>query len=84
MNVMGTSHIVISLLTFWSVTKSTHNDCHIGNFLYIKIPVPKKKEFFKYNIFGKDIYIENLGFLWTTWDYGFAKPYNINYNYNKF
>ena len=45
----------------------SHNDAHGGNFLYHKI---KKGGCFHYKINGKDYYIKNLGFLWTTWDYG--------------
>ena len=44
-----------------------HNDAHDGNFLYHKI---KKGGCFHYSINGIDYYIKNLGFIWTTWDYG--------------
>jgi serine/threonine protein kinase len=44
-----------------------HNDAHDGNFLYHKI---NPGGCFHYNIDGIDYYIENLGFLWTSWDYG--------------
>ena len=44
-----------------------HNDAHNGNFLYHKI---KKGGCFHYKINGDDYYIKNMGFLWTSWDYG--------------
>lgn len=44
-----------------------HNDTHDGNFLYHKI---NPGGCFHYDIDGVDYYIENLGFLWTSWDYG--------------
>lgn len=47
--------------------KVTHNDAHSGNFLYHKI---KKGGCFHYKINDTDFYIKNLGFLWTSWDYG--------------
>lgn len=45
----------------------SHNDAHGGNFLYHKI---KKGGCFHYKINGTNYYIKNLGFLWTSWDYG--------------
>lgn len=51
-----------------------HNDSHDGNFLYHKI---KPGGCFHYKINNIDYYIKNLGFLWTSWDYGIAgKLYN--------
>ena len=80
----GISNIIISILTFWSISKKTHNDCHMGNFLYTKLKEPRtKNEFCEYNIYGKKIYVENLGFLWCSWDYGLAVnniTKNIHYN----
>jgi hypothetical protein len=35
-------------------------------FLYHKI---KKGGYFHYNIYGKDYYLENLGYLWIIWDF---------------
>lgn len=58
--------IFISLLILHS-QGIRHNDAHSGNFLYHKI---SKGGCFHYNINGVDYYIENLGFLWTSWDYG--------------
>jgi len=45
----------------------SHNDAHGGNFLYHKI---KKGGCFHYKINGVNYYIKNIGFLWTSWDYG--------------
>ena len=81
----GISNIIISILTFWSISKKTHNDCHMGNFLYTKLKEPiTNNEFCEYNIYGKKIYVENLGFLWCSWDYGLAVD-NItrNIHHNK-
>ena len=69
----GISNIIISILTFWSISKKTHDDCHMGNFLYTKLKEPRtNNEFCEYNIYGRKIYVQNLGFLWCSWDYGLA------------
>ena len=60
--------IMISILSFHHFTDGYfHNDCHYKNFLFYKI---KPGGCFHYNINGIDYYIENIGFLWSTWDYG--------------
>ena len=61
--------LYISLVTLHSLGIS-HNDSHGGNFLYHKI---KPGGCFHYDINGIDFYIENIGFLWTTWDYGISR-----------
>jgi hypothetical protein len=48
-----------------------HHDTHAGNFLYHRI---NPGGYIKYNIYGINYYIENLGFLWVIWDYGKAYP----------
>jgi len=58
--------VFISLLILHSQGIS-HNDSHSGNFLYHKI---NKGGCFHYKINEIDYYIENLGFIWTSWDYG--------------
>jgi len=81
----GISNIIISILTFWSISKKTHDDCHMGNFLYTKLKEPRtNNEFCEYNIYGTKIYVQNLGFLWCSWDYGLAVD-NItrNIHHNK-
>ena len=63
--------IFISILSFHYFTKGMyHSDCHYKNFLYIKI---NKGGYFHYNIYGQDIYIENLGYIWLIWDFGLVK-----------
>jgi len=52
-----------------------HRDCHSGNFLFHKI---KPGGYFKYKIFGKTIYVKNLGFLWMIWDFGLIKTKEID------
>jgi len=63
--------ILISILSFHYFSgKIYHRDCHYKNFLFHKID---KGGFFHYKIFNKDIYIENLGYIWMIWDFGLAK-----------
>ena len=70
--------IFISILTFHNTINKSHNDCHWGNFLYHRI---KPGGYIHYNIFDKDIYLKNYGYLWIIWDYGLTHPLN---NYNLF
>lgn len=70
--------IFICILTFHKKIKLSHNDCHWGNFLYHKI---KPGGYIHYNIFNKDIYLENKGYLWIIWDYGLTSPL---YDSNKY
>ena len=75
--------IFFSILSFHSYTNKIHKDTHWGNFLFHKI---KAGGYFHYNIFGVDIYIENLGYLWVIWDFGLAtniKPDTIYIDYYK-
>jgi hypothetical protein len=60
-----------------------HNDAHAGNFLFHKI---KPGGYFHYNIYGKDYYLENIGYLWVIWDFGLIQPFNNSklINNNKF
>ncbi len=64
--------IFISILIL-HYKKIRHNDTHDGNFLYHKI---KPGGCFHYNINGDDYYIKNMGFLWTSWDYGLITKLN--------
>jgi len=57
---------LISILSFHVYTNKIHTDAHIGNFLYHII---KPGGYIHYQIFGVDIYIENIGYLWIIWDY---------------
>jgi len=63
------SQILISIMFFNNYTKMYHNDAHTGNFLYHKI---KPGGYLHYNIYGKDYYLENQGYLWVIWDFGFV------------
>jgi hypothetical protein len=47
-----------------------HLDAHWGNFLYHRI---KPGGYIKYIINGKELYVENLGYLWVIWDFGLAQ-----------
>jgi hypothetical protein len=60
--------IYISLYSF-NCFGYFHNDTHWGNFLYHKI---KPGGYIKYVINGKELYIENLGYLWVIWDFSFS------------
>ena len=56
-----------------------HNDSHWGNFLYMKV---KPGGYLHYNIFGKDYYIENMGYIWVIWDFGLSLKITKNYLYD--
>lgn len=63
--------ILIAVLSFHTFTGGLfHNDCHYKNFLFHKI---KPGGYFHYNIYGKDIYVKNLGYMWMIWDFGLVK-----------
>jgi hypothetical protein len=65
---------LISIMFFHNLTNSFHNDAHTGNFLYHKI---KPGGYFHYNIYGKDYYLENQGYLWVIWDFGIIEPFTF-------
>ena len=69
--------VYLSLLFFYKITLNVHNDAHWGNFLYHKV---KPGGYFHYKILDNDYYLENLGFLWVIWDFGYA----IDINYQKY
>ena len=66
------TQVLISLMFFHHYAKSYHRDSHTGNFLYHKI---KPGGYFYYNIYGKDYYLENTGYLWVIWDFGLIKKF---------
>ena len=73
--------ILISILSFHYFTNNYfHNDCHYKNFLFHKI---KPGGYFHYNIYGKDVYIKNMGYLWMIWDFGLVKINTSVYKYNQ-
>jgi hypothetical protein len=78
------TQLLLSIMFFQDRMQSYHRDTHGGNFLYHKI---KPGGYFHYNIYGKDFYLENKGYLWVIWDFGLAKKFNetnisINYDHN--
>jgi hypothetical protein len=77
------AQIYLSLMFFHKYINAFHNDAHSGNFLYHKI---KPGGYFHYNIYGKDYYLENIGFLWVIWDFGLVQPFKNSklINNNKF
>ena len=63
--------ILIAILSFHYYTNGYfHNDCHYKNFLYHKIT---PGGYFHYQIFGKNVYIKNMGFIFIIWDFGLAR-----------
>ena len=72
--------IFIAIMFFHDCTKSYHGDPHSGNFLYHKI---KPGGYFHYNIYGKDYYLENQGYLWVIWDFGLINPFEDKNKYGK-
>jgi hypothetical protein len=62
------AQIFIAILSFHSLGYS-HNDTHWGNFLYHRVT---PGGYFKYIINGYEVFVENLGYLWIIWDYGFV------------
>jgi len=66
------AQIYISIMFFHKYINAFHNDAHAGNFLYHKV---KPGGYFHYNIYGKDYYIENIGYLWVIWDFGLVQPF---------
>jgi hypothetical protein len=71
------AQIYISLMSFYYYMKSFHNDAHYGNFLYHKI---RPGGYFHYNIYNKDYYLKNIGYLWIIWDFGLVSPFKNNNN----
>ena len=70
----GFENIIISILSFWSVTKCLHRDTQMSNFLYKKIK-KSTHDFNNYNIHGKKLYVKNLKCQWTLWDYSSCLPF---------
>jgi hypothetical protein len=64
------TQIFFSISNFSHYTGFIHKDAHWGNFLYHKI---EPGGYFYYKVNGVDVYLENIGFIWVIWDYGFAK-----------
>jgi len=64
--------IMLSIMFFYKYINAFHCDAHSGNFLYHKI---KPGGYFHYNLYGKDFYLENIGFLIVIWDFGLINPF---------
>jgi hypothetical protein len=75
--------ILLSIMFFHKYINAHHSDAHEGNFLYHKI---KPGGYLHYNIYGKDYYLENEGYLWVIWDFGSITPFRNSkeINNNKF
>jgi len=67
-------NIIISLISYWNIAKINHSDMHAGNVLFKKCNATNA--YFHYNIYGKNIYIKNYGYLWTIWDYGLQNNFS--------
>lgn len=75
--------VLLSILSFHNIGYK-HLDTHWGNFLHHTI---EKKGYIEYIINGNKYYLENLGFVFTIWDFGLSKKINEypseNYSFNK-
>ena len=71
------AQIFLSILSFHYLGYS-HNDAHFGNFLYHKI---NPGGYIKNTIYGENVYLENVGFLWVIWDFGKANKLELKDNY---
>jgi len=65
--------IFISMIFFQHYTKLVHNDTHGFNFLVHYI---KDGGYYHYNIYGKDYYLKNTGYLIVINDFGLVKSIN--------
>ena len=66
---------LISIIFFQKYIKMVHYDTHIYNFLVHYI---KEGGYYHYNIYGKNYYLKNTGYLIVINDFGLAKPINKN------
>lgn len=64
--------VMMCILSFHNLGYK-HLDTHWGNFLYHKV---EKKGYIRYKIEDKEFYIKNEGYIFTIWDFGFAKKKN--------
>jgi serine/threonine protein kinase len=69
---------LLSLAVLHSLGVS-HCDAHYGNFLY---HVVEKGGFWWYKINGNDYYVENMGVLFMTWDFGFTTKHGGECTYD--
>ena len=74
------SQILISLMFYHKIVNSSHGDLHQYNILnHLTIP----GGYFHYKLYDKDYYIENIGYIWVIWDFGFSVPFDNSYDINK-
>jgi hypothetical protein len=64
--------IYLSIIFFNKYSELNHNDTHFNNFLYHKI---KSGGYFYYKFYGKDYYLENIGYLWVINDFGMVSKF---------
>jgi hypothetical protein len=77
------TQIFFSISNFSHYTGNIHKDAHWGNFLYHKV---KPGGYFYYKLNNQDVYLENIGYIWVIWDYGFAKKLttsNVHKDYSR-
>jgi hypothetical protein len=72
--------IFISLIFYHKIINAFHSDSHEGNFLFTRI---ERGGYYHYNIYGKDYYIENLGYVWKIWDFGLTVAFSNSEEVNK-
>jgi len=65
--------IFISIIFFQNYIQMVHNDTHILNFL---VHYTKDGGYYHYNIYGKNYYLKNTGYLIVINDFGLAKSIN--------
>lgn len=63
------AQMIITIYALHYYLKISHNDSHLGNFLYNKIPYTKN-DYFHYIINGKDYYLKNKGHILYLNDFG--------------
>ena len=74
---------LISIMFFHKYINAYHCNANSNNFLYHKI---KPGGYFHYNFYGKDYYLENIGYLWVLSDFNSIIPFidSKEINNNKF
>lgn len=74
------SQILISMMFYHKIVNSSHGDLHHRNILnHLTIP----GGYFHYKLYDKDYYIENIGYVWVIWDFGFSVPFDNSSEINK-
>jgi len=68
--------ILVCILSFHKHTELCHNDCYHGNFLFHKLSKPGGH--IHYKIYGNDVYIKNLGYLWVINDFDLVSEEDEN------